>query len=83
VRSHKGTGCTNCNNSGYRGRVAVYEVLDFSQTLKEMVLRGETALEIKKQAVKEGMKTLRMSALTKAAEGRTSFEEALSMTMEN
>jgi type IV pilus assembly protein PilB len=83
VRSYKGTGCTNCNNSGYRGRVAVYEVLDFSQTLKEMVLRGETALEIKKQAVKEGMKTLRMSALTKAAEGRTSFEEALSMTMEN
>jgi type IV pilus assembly protein PilB len=63
--------------------VAIYEVLDFSPTLKEMVLRGETLIELKKQAIKEGMKTLRMSALTKAKEGRTTLEEALSLTMEN
>lgn len=78
----KGKGCQACNNSGYKGRVAIYEVLDFSPMLKEMVLKGATAIEIKRQAVKEGMKTLRMSALSKVVEGRTTVEEALSMTME-
>jgi type IV pilus assembly protein PilB len=83
VKSVKGVGCQVCNKTGYKGRVAIYEVLDFSPTLKEMVLRGESAMELKKAAVREGMKTLRMSALTKAAEGRTTFEEAISLTMEN
>jgi type IV pilus assembly protein PilB len=78
----KGAGCNICNNTGYKGRVAIYEVLDFSQNLKEMVLKGESIIEIKRQAIREGMKTLRQSALTKAAEGRTTVEEALSLTME-
>ena len=51
-------------HSGYKGRIAIYEVLDFSQNLKEMVLKGESIIDIKKRAaIKEGMKTLRMSAL--------------------
>jgi type IV pilus assembly protein PilB len=79
----KGKGCSTCNQSGYKGRIAIYEVLDFSPSLKDMVLKGETMLNLKRQAIKEGMKSLRMSALTKAAEGRTSLEEALSATMEN
>lgn len=79
----KGKGCSSCNQSGYKGRVAIYEVLDFSPSLKDMVLKGETMLNLKRQAIKEGMKSLRMSALTKAAEGKTSLEEALSATMEN
>lgn len=83
VKCFKGKGCAHCNKSGYKGRVAIYEVLDFSQTLKEMVLRGETIMEIKKQATKEGMKTLRQAALTKVALGVTTLEEAVSMTMEN
>jgi type IV pilus assembly protein PilB len=78
-----GRGCTSCNQSGYKGRIAIYEVLDFSQNLKEMVLRGETSIAIKAQAMKDGMKSLRQSALTKVAEGRTSLQEALSLTMEN
>ena len=82
IKTYKGKGCTTCNNSGYKGRIAIYEVLDFSQNLKEMVLRGESIIEIKKQAVKEGMKTLRMAALSKMAEGRTTLEEAVSLTME-
>ena len=82
VKCYKGKGCGKCNNSGYKGRVAIYEVLDFSQTLKEMVLKGESIIDIKKQAIREGMKTLRMSALTKMAEGRTTLEEALTSTME-
>jgi type IV pilus assembly protein PilB len=83
ARFAKGKGCATFNNTGYKGRVAIYEVLDFTQTLKEMVLKGESIIEIRKQAMKEGMKTLRMSALTKAAEGRTTVEEAISLTMEN
>jgi type IV pilus assembly protein PilB len=79
----KGQGCANCNKSGYKGRVAIYEVLDFSQSLKEMVLKGESIIELRRQAVREGMKSLRASALTKALEGKTSLEEALSITMEN
>ncbi len=83
IKSYKGSGCQRCNQSGYKGRLAIYEVFEFSQRLKEMVLRGDSVIEIKKQAVKDGMKTLRMAALSKAAEGVTTFEEALSLTMES
>lgn len=83
IKAMKGAGCEVCAKSGYKGRVAIYEVLDFSQDLKEMVLRGESIIDIKKQAVKNGMKSLRMAALTKFAEGRTTIDEALSLTMEN
>jgi type IV pilus assembly protein PilB len=79
----KGKGCVFCNKSGYKGRVAIYEVLDFSQTLKEAVLQGASILDLKKLAVAEGMKTLRQSAFTKVIEGQTSLEEAVSMTQEN
>ncbi|CAM6055004.1 unnamed protein product [Sphagnum tenellum] len=83
LKLYKGRGCSKCNKTGYKGRVAIYEVMDFSQALKEMVLKGESSIEIKKQAVAEGMKTLRMSALSKVVEGKTTLEEALSITMEN
>lgn len=78
----KGKGCNECGKTGYRGRLAIYEVLDFSSTLKEMVLKGETMIELKRQAVREGMKTLRQSAIDRVVDGRTSLEEALSSTME-
>lgn len=78
----KPKGCANCANTGYKGRIAVYEVLDFTTALKEMVLRGESVIELRKQAIREGMKPLRLSALTKVAEGRTSLEEAVGLTSE-
>jgi type IV pilus assembly protein PilB len=83
ARAFRGRGCERCNGTGYKGRVAIYEVLDFSQSLKEMVLRGESIIDLKKQASKEGMKSLRMSALSKVMEGKTTLEEALTLTMEN
>lgn len=83
VRCMVGRGCNQCNNTGYKGRMAIYEVMDFSQNMKEMVLRGESMMELKRQASKEGMKSLRMSALTKVAQGLTTLEEALTLTMEN
>jgi len=78
----KGRGCAVCNNSGYKGRVAIYEVFEFTTELKEMVLRGESIIDIRKRAVSGGMKTLRQSGLTRAAEGQTTIEEALGATVE-
>lgn len=78
----KGKGCTVCNNTGYKGRVAIYEVFDFTTALKEMVLRGESIIEIRKGAIEGGMKTLRMSALSCASQGLTTVEEALGATVE-
>lgn len=78
ITAYKGKGCPTCNNTGYKGRVAIYEVLEMSPSIKEILLRNGSADEIKRQAIKEGMKTLRMSALTKVAQGMTTVDEAVS-----
>lgn len=75
---YKGKGCPTCNNTGYKGRVAIYEVLEISPIIKEILLRHGSTDEIKRQAIKEGMKTLRMCALTKVAQGLTTVDEAVS-----
>jgi type IV pilus assembly protein PilB len=80
IKTMKGRGCQECNKTGYKGRIAVYEVMDFSQKLKEMVLANCTAIELKRAAIKEGMRTLRVAALQKVAEGITTLEEAVSLT---
>lgn len=80
VTSYKGRGCPTCNNSGYKGRVALYEVIPIKDELKELILEGASASEIKKAAIRLGMKTLRMSGLTKVREGITSIEEVMRVT---
>ncbi len=75
---HKGSGCPTCNNTGYKGRVAIYEVLEMTPMIKEILLRNGSVDEIKRQAIKDGMKTLRMCALTKVAQGLTTIDEAVS-----
>ncbi|HSO00703.1 MAG TPA: type IV-A pilus assembly ATPase PilB [Candidatus Nanopelagicales bacterium] len=77
----KGTGCKNCNGSGYRGRVALYEVMRFNDHLKEMVLQGASTAELKAGAVKNGMSTLRMSGIEKVLAGMTTTEEVGRVTM--
>lgn len=77
IKVYHGKGCEFCNDSGYKGRVAIYEVLDMTPLVKELVLKNASADEIKKQAIKDGMKTLRMCALTKVAQGLTTLEEAV------
>jgi type IV pilus assembly protein PilB len=77
----KGTGCRTCNNSGYKGRVALYEVMRFNDVLKEMVLGGSSAAELKMAAIKNGMATLRMSGIQKVLAGVTTTEEILRVTM--
>jgi type IV pilus assembly protein PilB len=77
----KGAGCKTCNGSGYKGRVALYEVMRFSDTLKEMVLQGGSTAELKTAAVKSGMSTLRMSGIAKVLQGVTTTEEVGRVTM--
>jgi type IV pilus assembly protein PilB len=77
----KGLGCATCSNTGYKGRVALYEVMRFSEDLKEMVLQGASSAELKAGAVKKGMSTLRMSGIRKVIEGMTTPEEIMRVTM--
>ncbi|HHL39477.1 MAG TPA: type IV-A pilus assembly ATPase PilB [Deltaproteobacteria bacterium] len=81
MKVYAGKGCAVCNGTGYKGRIALYEVMPFTEKLKEAVLNGASAAEIKRTAIDEGMKTLRMSGITKVAEGVTTIEEVLRVTM--
>ena len=74
-------GCRACNDTGYKGRVAVYEVMTFSEPLKEMVINGASTAELKQEAIRLGMQTLRMAAINKLKEGLTSIEEVVGNTM--
>jgi type IV pilus assembly protein PilB len=73
----KGKGCRECSETGYKGRLAVYEVMELREELKEFVLNGASALELKREAIRLGMKTLRQSALSKLVEGITTLKEVL------
>ena len=80
---YKGVGCSQCNNTGYKGRVALYEVMPVREEIRELILQGASATEIKKEAIRLGMKTLRQTALTKLKEGITTVEEVLKATVED
>jgi type IV pilus assembly protein PilB len=80
---YKGTGCPQCNNTGYKGRVALYEVLPVREEIRELILQGASASEIKKEGMRLGMKTLRQTALTKLKESITTVEEVLKSTVED
>jgi type IV pilus assembly protein PilB len=76
-----GAGCQTCNGSGYKGRVALYEVMRFTEELKEMVLQGASSAELKAAAIRGGMISLRMSGIGKILDGVTTTEEVLRVTM--
>ena len=77
---YHGRGCANCNGTGYRGRLAIYEIMVMHEALKEMILRAASVIELKREAVKLGMSTLRISALQKVREGLTTIEETARVT---
>jgi type IV pilus assembly protein PilB len=81
VKVYKGRGCPTCNNSGYKGRTALMEVMEMSDQLREMVLMGANAVELKRQALEEGMLTLRRSGLIKISKGITTVEEVVRETV--
>jgi type IV pilus assembly protein PilB len=74
-----GHGCQNCTN-GYRGRIAFYEVMPFNNELKDLVLQGCSTAELKTEAIRIGMRSLRMSGLQKVIEGVTTLEEVVRVT---
>ncbi len=80
IVSYKGTGCDICNKTGYKGRVALYEVMPIKEEIKELILQGSSVFDIKKQAIASGMKTLRASGLLKVKAGMTSLEEVVENT---
>jgi type IV pilus assembly protein PilB len=80
IRCMKGKGCDVCSHTGYKGRIALYEVMPINDELRELILEGASSNEVKKAVVKQGVRTLRMSGLTKVKEGVTSLEEILRVT---
>jgi type IV pilus assembly protein PilB len=75
VRVFAGKGCEACRNTGFKGRVGLYEVMGMSDALRDRVMVGATAVEIQKKALEEGMLTLRMSGLQKVRDGVTTLDE--------
>jgi type IV pilus assembly protein PilB len=77
----RGRGCERCGHSGYKGRVGLYEVLQFSDEIREMILSGSTSIELKRKAIEEGMVSLRSSGLHKIRLGVTTLEEVIRETV--
>ena len=78
---HVGKGCNYCGETGYRGRIALYEVMPFADNLKELVLQGASAAELKLEMIRNGVQTLRMAGINKILEGVTTPEEVLRTTV--
>jgi type IV pilus assembly protein PilB len=81
TKIYHGKGCNTCNKGGYKGRTGLYEVMEINDELRELILVGASALELKKKAVEQGMLTLRRSGLVKIAAGMTTMDEVLRETV--
>ncbi|MEA3420468.1 MAG: type IV-A pilus assembly ATPase PilB [Acidobacteriota bacterium] len=83
VKVYKPEGCSSCNNTGYKGRTGLFEVLEVTDDIKDMILSKSHSKEIKKLAMKQGMMSLRQSGLIKISEGITSVEEVLKVSVKD
>jgi len=83
VKVYKPYGCTACNNTGYKGRTGLFEVLEVSSSIRDLILARESSKAIKQKAIEEGMVTLRQSGLIKISKGITSVEEVLRETVKD
>jgi type IV pilus assembly protein PilB len=81
VKIFKGRGCATCNGTGYKGRAGLYEVMEVDDEIRELILIGASAVELKKKAMERGMMTLRRSGLVKIADGVTTLEEVARETI--
>jgi len=81
LKTYRGTGCQTCNNTGYKGRIGLYEVMEITDDIRELILVGASALELRKRAVEDGMITLRGSGLRKIRDGVTTIEEVVRETV--
>jgi type IV pilus assembly protein PilB len=83
ITCYQGKGCEGCSGTGYKGRIAIYEVLSLSAELRDLILRGASAIDIKRAAIERGMQTLRMSGLAKLKEGVTTVQEVVRVTFKD
>ncbi len=83
VTFYEGKGCDDCNNSGNKGRIALYEVMPMYEPIKELVLQGASSLEIKNEAISLGMQSLRQSGIEKMLAGEINYEEVLKTTVKD
>ena len=81
LRLFKGRGCKNCNGTGFKGRVGLYEVMEITEELRELIIIGASAMELRRKAIELGMITLRESGLCKLREGITTIEEVVKETV--
>jgi len=81
VKTYKGKGCPSCNDTGYKGRIGLYEVMEITDEIRELILIGASALELRKKAIEDGMISLRDSGLQKIRNGVTTIEEVLRETV--
>ena len=77
ITIYKGRGCQVCGNTGYKGRFGIFEVMEVSDSIRELILVGASAMEIRRKSIEEGMITLRASGLEKLRQGMTTIEEVL------
>ena len=80
TKTYKGKGCNICSNTGYKGRIAVYEILTIAEEIRELILAGASANEIKKEAIRIGMMTMRRSAIELLKKGLTTIDEVVRVT---
>ncbi len=83
ITFYEGKGCDDCNNSGNKGRIALYEVMPMYEPIKELVLQGASSLEIKNEAISLGMQSLRQSGIEKMLAGEINYEEVLKVTIKD
>jgi len=81
LKTYKGGGCSTCNNTGYKGRIGLYEVMEVNDDIRELILIGASSLELRKKAIEDGMITLRESGLHKVRAGLTTLEEVVRETV--
>ncbi len=81
LKTYKGKGCATCNNTGYKGRIGLYEVMEVNDDIRELILIGASSLELRKKAIEDGMITLRESGLHKIRAGLTTLEEVVRETV--
>jgi type IV pilus assembly protein PilB len=81
LKTYKGKGCSTCNNTGYKGRIGLYEVMEVNDDIRELILIGASSLELRKKAIEDGMITLRESGLHKIRAGLTTLEEVVRETV--
>jgi len=81
IKTFKGAGCSTCNGTGYKGRVGLYEVMEITEEMRELILVGASGLELRRKAIEEGMLTLRQSGLEKIRQGMTTVEEVVRETV--